>query len=157
MESKAGLASAGMFFAIVSCLACWLSAFPTAANAQGQDSQGQNAVCTSTTGCSTTVGTNAFIDASVFAGNAQNRNLCSVLNYVLANIDQPPTYPNGAVIDAASQGSPRPGIAFALGHRLARWGTPEFEVSTLAGDDVVRLLHDEQFSTHPDMSAVAAL
>ena len=46
MESKAGFASAGMFFAIVTCLACWLSAFPTAANAQGQDSQGQNAVCT---------------------------------------------------------------------------------------------------------------
>jgi hypothetical protein len=99
MESKAGLASAVMFFAVVTGLACWLSAFPTIANAQGQ---GQNTVCTSTVGCSTSVGTYAFIDASVFATSPppSNQNFCGVLNFVLANIDQPPHYPSGAVIDA---------------------------------------------------------
>jgi hypothetical protein len=102
MNGTTRFASAGMFFAVVAVLACWLSAFPVVAKAQGQDSQGQNAVCTSTTGCSTTVGTNAFIDASMWATNVAlaSRNFCTVLNYVLANVDQPPNYPFGAVIDA---------------------------------------------------------
>jgi len=86
-------ASSGMFFTSVAVLACWLSAFPTVANAQGI--QGQNAVYNSSNGV---VGSNAFIDASMFP--AAGRDFCGVLKFVLQNIDQPPTYPSGAVIDA---------------------------------------------------------
>jgi hypothetical protein len=45
-------------------LITWFSVSPTQARTLG--SQGQNAVCTSQTGCSTTPGTSAFIDASTF-------------------------------------------------------------------------------------------
>ncbi len=93
MNSTTRFASAGMLFAIVAVLACWLSAFPTVANAQG--SQGQDAVYNSSNGV---VGSNAFIDASMFP--ATGRDFCGVLKFVLQNIDQPPMYPSGAVIDA---------------------------------------------------------
>jgi len=79
---------------VVLILACWILFSAVTARAQ---KQGQNAVYNPTGSATNSL---AFIDAGMFAGNAQNRNLCSVLNYVLANIDQPPTYPNGAVIDA---------------------------------------------------------
>jgi hypothetical protein len=36
----------------------------------------------------------------MFASKVSSPNLCSVLNYVLVNVDQPPVYPSGAVIDA---------------------------------------------------------
>ncbi len=44
------------------------------------------------------MGSNVFIDASMFP--AAGRDFCGVLKFVLQNIDQPPTYPSGAVIDA---------------------------------------------------------
>jgi len=62
MKDSTTLTSGWVSFAVVFVLMGWSVAFPVTAAAQGQ---GQNAVCTSTTGCSTTVGTNAFIDASM--------------------------------------------------------------------------------------------
>jgi hypothetical protein len=88
------LTSADKLLAVVLVLfACHLASL-TPANAQ---SQGQNAVYN---GSGNTVGSYAFIDASMFAGNPPQHNICAVLNYVLAKVDQPPAYPMGAVIDA---------------------------------------------------------
>jgi hypothetical protein len=53
----------------VVAFALWCSVFPRQLEAQG--TQGQNAVCSSPSVCdmsSNTVGTKAFIDASVFGG-----------------------------------------------------------------------------------------
>jgi hypothetical protein len=60
------------------CL-CWLSVCPAPATAQ---KQGQNTVCTSSTGCSTTEGTAAFIDATQFLSSS-NSDFCKVLYFVL--------------------------------------------------------------------------
>jgi hypothetical protein len=77
---------------------CWFLIFSNHADAQ---SQGNNAVYNSSGNCfqsSQCAGSAAFIDASVFTSKATD--FCGVLKYVLANVDQPPTYPSGAVIDA---------------------------------------------------------
>ena len=95
MQSAKRLVSAGKFLGITTVLICWSLAFPAPASAQG--TQGQNAVYNGPSCC---VGTNAFIDASMFAGNVPSPNFCKVLNYILVNVDQPPAYPSGAVIDA---------------------------------------------------------
>jgi hypothetical protein len=95
MRCATGLTSTRVFLGIVAVLVCWLSTFANYAEAQG--SQGQNAVCTSSSGCSTTIGTSAFIDASMFANSPPQRNICAVLNFILSST----TYPaSGAVIDA---------------------------------------------------------
>jgi hypothetical protein len=67
---------------------------PVLASAQ-TGSQGQNAVYNANNGI---VGSGAFIDASMFGKN--NTDICAVLKLVLQTVDQPPTYPSGAVIDA---------------------------------------------------------
>jgi hypothetical protein len=99
MQSATRLTFSGMHLGIIAVLLYCLPVFVIRANAQG--SQGQNAVCSSTSVCSSnseTVGTGAFIDASMFVGNVTSPTFCSVLNYVLAHVVQP-TYPNGAVVD----------------------------------------------------------
>lgn len=78
MKGTTGLGFVWMLFA-VTVLVGWLSVFSGNATAQG--TQGQNAVCTSPTGCSTQVGTSAFVDASQFA--ATGRDFCGVLNWVI--------------------------------------------------------------------------
>jgi hypothetical protein len=84
------------FFAIVALLAIWVSASATFAEAQG--GLGQNAVYNSSNG---TVGSSAFIDASVFVGNL-NPNICALLHSVLnGSLLGTAGYPAaGAVIDA---------------------------------------------------------
>jgi hypothetical protein len=64
----------------------------TSASAQG--SPGQNAVCTSASGCSSTIGTAAFIDASVLFQN----DICTTLYFILNGTNG--QYSPGAVIDA---------------------------------------------------------
>jgi hypothetical protein len=93
MKDTVTLMFSGRFFGIFVVLFCWLSASPTPAVAQGV--QGQDAVYTSS---NVTVGSYAFIDASTFKGSATD--ICGVLKFVLATVDQPPNYPSGAVIDA---------------------------------------------------------
>ena len=116
MKSATTLTARWVSFAVVSVLIGWPLVFPGTAAAQG--TQGQNGVFNPSNGI---VGSNAFIDASMFAGNAQNRNLCSVLNYVLANIDQPPTYPNGAVIDARGIPGVTPPVSMTC--TISPWGS----------------------------------
>jgi hypothetical protein len=93
MKDTVTLMFSGRFFGIFVVLFCWLSASPTPAVAQGV--QGQDAVYTSS---NVTVGSYAFIDASTFKGSATD--ICGVLKFVLATVDQPPNYPSGTVIDA---------------------------------------------------------
>lgn len=81
MKGTTRFASGWMFFGIVAVLAGWFSASPILATAQG--TPGQNTICSSSSGCSTTVGSSAFIDASMFASLFSSPNLCSVLQYVL--------------------------------------------------------------------------
>jgi hypothetical protein len=78
-------------YVITSCLCLVL--FPTRTFAQ----QGHNAVCTSTTGCSTTLASAAFVDASAFctASGCSGADLCKVINNALAAL---PTA--GGVVDA---------------------------------------------------------
>jgi hypothetical protein len=93
--STTGRLSLG-FFGVV--FLAGVALLPTCADAQ---SQGNNAVyhyVSITNKGQCCKGSSAFIDASVFVSKATT--FCGVLNYVLANINQPPTYPNGAVIDA---------------------------------------------------------
>jgi hypothetical protein len=99
MRCPSGLALARRFCGIVAVLACWCSFLGAPANAQGV--QGQDAVYNSSNGIDI-VGSYAFIDASMFATSPpqSSRNFCGVLNFVLQNVDQPPAYPSGAVIDA---------------------------------------------------------
>jgi hypothetical protein len=59
MQSATTLTCGGRSLATIAVLVCWFSAFPTLANAQG--TQGQNAVCSSVTGCLTQAGSSAFI------------------------------------------------------------------------------------------------
>jgi hypothetical protein len=87
MKSSAQLISACMLVVTIIVLVTW---FPTSARAQG--SQGQNAVYNSSTG---TVGSSAFIDASMFP--ATGRDFCGVLNFILSSSGYPTA---GAVIDA---------------------------------------------------------
>jgi hypothetical protein len=98
MKSTMRFGSGWMFFAITAVFACWFSAFPLLANAQGNP--GNDAVYPTSGICCK--GSSAFIDASMFATNPPppSRNFCGVLNFVLQNVDQPPNYPSGAVIDA---------------------------------------------------------
>jgi hypothetical protein len=94
MHSATRLTFAGKLVGIPALLACWFLASPVLAKAQG--TQGQNAVCPAQTGCST-VGTNAFIDASMFP--ATGRDFCGVLNFIL-NVNNHIITSAGAVIDA---------------------------------------------------------
>lgn len=105
--SDLGVMSAAVVFA-----ACF-SIFPTTAGAQGNP--GQNAVCTSTTGCSTTVGTSAFIDASVFA--SPNTNFCAVIYNILnGSLLGKQGYPAvGAVVDARGLNSGNINMTCATG------------------------------------------
>jgi hypothetical protein len=98
MRSSTRSTSAVALVRIAALLVCSCSVFPVLAKAQG--TQGQNAVCSSSSSCSTssnTVGTNAFIDASIFGNNRTD--ICTILNNILSStiIKYPST---GAVIDA---------------------------------------------------------
>jgi hypothetical protein len=100
MQSEISSISAAKFCGIATVLLCWLSVFSVIANAQGSgNQQGENAVCSNTSGCATPTGSPAFIDASMFVSGL-HPNICAILNFVLTTADQPPTYPSGAVIDA---------------------------------------------------------
>jgi hypothetical protein len=71
----------------------------TFAQAQ-QNTQGENAVCTTAPNCSPTVATSAFIDASKFLGNNQGRDLCDTIYGIFNNLYNN-TYPTaGAVVNA---------------------------------------------------------
>ena len=67
-----------MFSGLVVVLQALFLACPTPAAAQG--SQGQNAVCSSSSGCSTQAGSSAFIDASMFI-NTTNPAQRSIASY----------------------------------------------------------------------------
>ncbi len=103
MQIATRLTSERQFSRIIAILVLWLSVSSVLADAQS-GGQGQNAVYNSTSGI---VGSSAFIDASMFAGNLTNPNFCSVVNYVLVHVVQP-TYPNGAVIDTRALPSSNP-------------------------------------------------
>jgi hypothetical protein len=78
-----------------------LAALLYSATASGQNTEGNNAVCTSQTGCSTTVGTTAFIDASRFVNANQGSDICDAIFGIFVNKWNVFTYPSsGAVIDA---------------------------------------------------------
>ena len=95
MKRTTGIEQCCRLFTVAIVLVCWLSAFTT--YAQAQNSQGQNAVCTTGPSCSPTIGTSAFIDASVFLKPAtQGKDLCDTIFYIFTH-----NYPGtGAVIDA---------------------------------------------------------
>jgi hypothetical protein len=95
MKRTTKFASGWIVFTIVAVVAIGFSVCPSLANGQG--GQGQNAVYPASGNCC--AGSRGFIDASMFTGSTTN-NICAVLNFVLQNVDQPPTYPSGAVIDA---------------------------------------------------------
>jgi hypothetical protein len=79
---------------------------------------GNNAICTSATGCTTTTGSGSFIDASVFI--AQSPYFCGVVNYVLTNL-----VPSaGAVIDARGLNASNTTMACASG--TTPWNTGTF-------------------------------
>src|SRR5262249_48463498 len=77
----------------VAVLCALLSGFSIHASAQGQGGQGQNAVYPSSGTCC--MGSQAFIDASMFA--TTNGDICTVLKGILDSSSYPST---GAVIDA---------------------------------------------------------
>jgi hypothetical protein len=119
MRSRAKLPCSETQLEIAIILFCCLCAFPILAAAQG--APGLNAVCSSTSVCSSssdTVGTSAFIDASMFVGSVPSPTFCSVLNDVLAHVIQP-TYPNGAVIDARGL----PGTNASMACSTSPWGS----------------------------------
>ena len=91
MRSAKSLAVGRVWFVIAAVVIAYLSTCEPEAAAQG--TQGQNAVCTSPTQCSTTVGTSAFIDASVFATSTDT--FCSTIYKIL----NPSSY-SPSVIDA---------------------------------------------------------
>ena len=94
MRTGIGVAYGRKLFGVVAAMVACLLTFRGQTQAQG-GSQGQNAVCTSTSqfGCAPAVGTSAFIDASTFS--SKEPNICLILNYILTN-----GFPAGAVIDA---------------------------------------------------------
>jgi hypothetical protein len=74
-----------------------LLTWPFSALAQNQ---GDNAVCTATSGCVPTAPSPAFIDASTFLGGTQGQDFCDTINGILGSRFHN-TYPStGAVIDA---------------------------------------------------------
>jgi hypothetical protein len=99
MKGTRRSASGWMVSAIVTVLASWLLALPLQVNGQNtcSGSQGQNGVYNAT--CNNNapgvVGSNAFIDASMFGNNSTD--ICAVLYGILKNIVPTTT---GAVIDA---------------------------------------------------------
>jgi hypothetical protein len=99
-------------------LACWILISTVAAWAQ----QGQNAVYNSSGNPTTSL---AFIDASMFVISLTppNRNLCAVLNFVLANVDQPPNYPSGAIIDARGLANSTPPTSMTCAANTTPWST----------------------------------
>jgi hypothetical protein len=75
------------------------------ATASSQNTEGNNAVCTSQTGCSTTLGTTAFIDASQFVNANQGSDICDAIFGIFVNKWNVATYPSsGAVVDARGIG-----------------------------------------------------
>jgi hypothetical protein len=94
MQNATRLAFGWKSLATFGVLFFWVSASSLFVNSQ-TGSQGQNAVYNSSNGI---LGSYAFIDASMFP--ATGRDFCGVLKFVLQNVDQPPAYPVGAVIDA---------------------------------------------------------
>ena len=118
MKGKKKSASGWMVSEIVTVLASWLLVLPTLANAQG--TQGQDAVYNSSNGI---VGSNAFIDASMFA--FQGGTICSVIygilngsNYSAAVIDArglPGSTPSTSMTCAAGWTPWNNGLKF-LGH-----------------------------------------
>ena len=125
-KKMSGTTQSGLSFVLVATMVfptVWCSAFPPVLEAQNQP--GQNAVCTSSSGCSTTVGTNAFIDASVFLGSGQNQgsDVCDVIYKILSGRTGITYPPNGAVVDARGVNSTNSSLTCAK-------GTPWFESST---------------------------
>jgi hypothetical protein len=94
-----------------------ITLFRTPAEAQ----TGKNAVFDSLGNCSPCQKSPAFIDASVFGGSGTT--VCSVLNQILATV-VPPTYPQGAVIDA--RGLPAAGTSMSCNSTVP---TPWFGIS----------------------------
>jgi hypothetical protein len=102
MKNAAALAFPEGFVGAVAVIVCWLLVLPAGLYAQCTPGlQGNNAIYNTTCsgGNPGIQGSPAFIDATVFNGGT-NGNICAILNFVLANIDHPPKYPSGAVIDA---------------------------------------------------------
>lgn len=89
MRYPSGVTLARRFFVIVAVLTCRFSALPAVAQ------QGQDAVYNFSNGVTNSP---AFIDASMFTGNASPNNICAVLNYILSPGHGFPV--TGAVIDA---------------------------------------------------------
>jgi hypothetical protein len=75
---------------VVVVLAAWFSACPRPAAAQG--TQGQNTICSSSSGCST-VGSSAFKDASQFVNSSDT--FCSTIYKILGSVSY-----SASVIDA---------------------------------------------------------
>jgi hypothetical protein len=94
MKSAMQLVSTPVFGGMVVLIVC---CFVLPNRLEAQNAQGQNAVCSSPSVCSSssnTVGTNAFIDASMFA--PQHLDFCDTIY----NIIKPSSYSVAAVIDA---------------------------------------------------------
>jgi hypothetical protein len=122
MKDTTRFAFGRMFLAIAAVLSAWFSVSPILANAQG--TQGQNAICSSSSGCSTTVGSSAFIDASMFTGQASN--ICGVIYYIFAH-----GYPSsGAVVDARGLNSINTTMACAAGTTPWNNGTTTINVAS---------------------------
>jgi hypothetical protein len=103
----------GRLLGIAAVLLCWLSVFSIVANAQGSGNlPGQNAACSSSSGCATQAGSSAFFDASMFVSN-QNPNICAVLNFVLNPASH--VLPTGATfIDARGLNSTNTSMTCAI-------------------------------------------
>jgi hypothetical protein len=98
MKHARVLATGCVFAGIAAVLLC-------SAPASGQNTEGNHAVCTSQTGCSTTVGTMAFIDAGQFVNANQGSDICDAIFGIFVNTWNVVTYPSsGAVIDARGIG-----------------------------------------------------
>lgn len=91
------------FLAAMFILASLFAASPARLQAQGcTPSIGNNIVYSTCSGSTTTFGSTAFIDASVFASKAGASDLCTILHYIYNNSIIPAT---GAVIDARAIGA----------------------------------------------------
>jgi hypothetical protein len=112
MKSVTRLASELTLPGVVIILAAWFSACPRPVAAQG--TQGQNAICSSSSGCST-AGSSAFVDASMFAVSTDT--ICSAIYKILS----PVTY-SATVIDA--RGLPgNTGASMTCANGTSPWGS----------------------------------
>jgi hypothetical protein len=97
MNSETSSEFTGKSLTAIAILLCWFSTCTTLA---AQGTQGQNAVCSSVTGCSTQAGSSAFIDAKMYLGSSNGIDFCDTLNGILGSRFGN-TYPSsGSVIDA---------------------------------------------------------